>query len=227
MLVAIPDVLSPEVLTQAQALLKKGDWVDGRVTAGLQSAQSKHNWQLPETSSVLAELRAIVLGALDKNAWFFTAALPKRVMPPLFNRYAGEANTFGNHVDNAVRTVGPNQRIRTDVSATLFFSDLDSYEGGELVIEDTFGTQRVKLPAGHMVVYPSSSIHRVEPVTSGERVASFFWIESMIRSAEQRRLLYEMDMALLSLRRELGDQDDGVVRLTGTYHNLLRMWGEV
>jgi PKHD-type hydroxylase len=169
-------------------------------------------------------LQRIVLDALGRHALFFSAALPKKVFPPLVNRYGGAANAFGNHVDNAVRAVPTTgERLRTDLSATLFLSDPGEYDGGELVIEDTFGTQRVKLPAGDMVLYPSSSVHRVEPVTRGARIASFFWIESMVREDERRRLLFDLDMAILGLRESVGDTPP-VVRLTGCYHNLLRMW---
>jgi len=166
---------------------------------------------------------ALVVRALNRSSLFFTAALPRKVFPPLFNRYAGATNSFGNHVDNAVRFTPDGERVRTDVSATLFLAEPEHYDGGELVIEDTFGAQRVKLAAGDMVVYPSSSVHRVEPVTRGARLACFFWLESMVRGDEQRRLLYELDMALLKLRNEQGDNEH-TVALTATYHNLLRMW---
>ncbi|HSV70146.1 MAG TPA: Fe2+-dependent dioxygenase [Methylibium sp.] len=229
MLLHVPNVLNPAALARAQALLADAPWGDGRATAGSQSAQVKNNQQLPEDHPLTAELQALVLDALADNALFFTAALPKRIFPPLFNRYGGASNAFGNHIDNAVRLVrhGPQRgaQVRTDVSCTLFLADPASYDGGELVVEDTFGTQRVKLPAGDLLLYPSSSVHRVEPVTRGARLASFFWVESLVRSTEQRRLLYELDMQLLALRREQGDTEP-VVGLTGTYHNLLRMWAD-
>lgn len=224
MLLHIPQVLSRDALDRCRGIVCAAEWVDGRVTAGTQSAKSKNNLQLPEDSEASRTARAIVLAALERSALFFTAALPKRIFPPLFNRYEGEANAFGNHVDNAVRAVAATgERLRTDLSATLFLSDPAEYDGGELLIEDTFGTQRVKLPAGDMVLYPSSSVHRVEPVTRGARIASFFWIESMVREDARRRLLFELDMAILQLRESAGDTPPAV-RLTGCYHNLLRMW---
>jgi PKHD-type hydroxylase len=224
MLLHAPQVLSRDALDRCRGIVAAAQWVDGRVTAGTQSAKTKNNLQLPEDSEAARAARAIVLAGLERSALFFTAALPKRIFPPLFNRYEGAANAFGNHVDNAVRAVPTTgERLRTDLSATLFLSDPGEYDGGELVIEDTFGTQRVKLPAGDMVLYPSSSVHRVEPVTRGARIASFFWIESMVREDERRRLLFDLDMAILGLRESVGDTPP-VVRLTGCYHNLLRMW---
>lgn len=226
MLVHVKGVLNADELREARAALAHALWGDGKVTAGAQSAVAKNNQQLPEEHELTALLQTLVLGALKRSAHFFTAALPKHIFPPLFNRYGGAHNAFGNHVDNAVRIHrATGQRIRTDVSCTLFLADPDDYDGGELVVEDTFGTQRVKLPAGDLVLYPSSSVHRVEPVTRGARVASFFWIESLVRRDEQRRLLYEMDLALLALRERHGETDEAV-RLTGTYHNLLRMWAD-
>jgi PKHD-type hydroxylase len=227
MLIEIPEVLSRQELQQVRQLLADAPWADGRLTAGTQSAQVKNNWQLPEQGEQSRAVRAIVLAALNRNALFLSAALPKRIFPPLFNRYEGEHNTFGNHIDNAVRHCSlTGERVRTDLSATLFLSDPDDYDGGELVIEDTYGSHAVKLPAGDMVLYPGSSLHRVEPVTRGARVASFFWIESMVRETERRRLLFEMDMAILELRETQGDSVP-TVNLTGCYHNLLRMWAEV
>ena len=226
MLVHVKGVLDADELREARAALQRAPWGDGKVTAGAQSALAKNNLQLPEDHELTALLQALVLGALKRSPHFFTAALPKHIFPPLFNRYGGAHNAFGNHVDNAVRIHrATGQRIRTDVSCTLFLADPDDYDGGELVVEDTFGTQRVKLPAGDLVLYPSSSVHRVEPVTRGARVASFFWIESLVRRDEQRRLLYEMDLALLALRERHGETEEAV-RLTGTYHNLLRMWAD-
>lgn len=229
MLLHIRQVLTRDELRAARELLERASWADGRVTAGLQSAQAKNNEQLDQDGDAAKALRPIVLQALNRNLDFFSAALPKRVFPPLFNRYGGSANAFGNHVDNAVRflpgTVG--ERVRTDLSCTLFLAEPDEYDGGELVIEDTFGAQRVKLPAGDMVLYPGTSVHRVDPVTRGQRVASFFWVESMVRSDEQRRLLYEMDRHLMHLRGTVGEADPGVIGLTGTYHNLLRAWADM
>lgn len=226
MLIRIPAVLDSDALQQAQALLAQASWEHGRKTAGVQAALVKNNEQLGSGSDVARSLQALILGALERNTTFFSAALPKRVLPPMFNRYSGAANTYGNHVDQAIRyTPGSGQRVRTDLSCTLFLAEPADYEGGELVIADTYGEQRVKLAAGDMVLYPGTSVHRVEPVTRGARLASFFWIESMVRSDEQRRLLYEMDQALMRLRTEQGECESAVA-LTGTYHNLLRMWAD-
>jgi PKHD-type hydroxylase len=226
MLLQIPEVLSADGVQRVHAILAAAQWADGRITAGTQSAQVKNNLQLPEEAPASREARAIVLEGLQRNALFFTAALPKAIFPPLFNRYEGAANAFGNHVDNAVRTVSATgMRLRTDLSATLFLSEPSEYDGGQLVIEDTFGTQQVKLPAGQLVLYPSSSLHCVQPVTRGARVASFFWVQSMVREPERRRLLFDMDMAILGLRTQYGEIA-AAVALTGTYHNLLRMWAE-
>lgn len=227
MLLHIANALDARALQQAQELLAQAEWADGRMTAGSQSSQMKNNRQLPESSPAAAALRALVLDALGRNALFFAAALPKVIYPPLFNYYGGSSNSFGNHVDNAVRTHAASGRhVRTDLSFTLFLSEPDSYGGGELVIEDTFGEKRVKLPAGDMVLYPSSSVHRVEPVTSGARIACFSWLQSMVREDERRRLLFELDMSLLELREQQGDSAP-VVRLTSCYHNLLRQWADV
>ncbi|KPF68741.1 hypothetical protein IP84_08950 [beta proteobacterium AAP99] len=224
MLLQIPEVLSGDKLARARELMRDADWADGRITAGTQSAQVKNNQQLPETSMAAREARQLVLEGLAASALFMTAALPRKIYPPLFNRYAGAANAFGNHIDNAIRTFAPTaQHVRTDVSCTLFLAEPGEYEGGELVIEDTFGSKQVKLPAGHMVLYPSSSVHRVEPVTRGARLASFFWVESMVREDAQRRLLFDLDMSVLALRQQQGETPEAV-KLTGVYHNLLRMW---
>jgi PKHD-type hydroxylase len=195
----------------------------------VQSAQAKNNEQLPQDCAESRALQQVVLGALNRNPVFFSAALPRRVFPPLFNRYSGAANAFGSHVDNAVRFIPGSQgeRVRTDISATLFLSAPADYDGGELVVEDTYGEQRVKFDAGDMVLYPGTSVHRVEPVTRGARIASFFWIESMVRSDEQRRLLYDMDLHLMRLRQSVGETEPAVIGLTGTYHNLLRRWADV
>jgi PKHD-type hydroxylase len=227
MLIQIPEVLTADELARCRAILAGADWADGRITAGTQSAKVKQNLQLPELCEASLAVRQIVLDALNRNALFFSAALPKRIYPPLFNRYEGAYNAFGNHIDNAVRiSADSGLRVRTDLSATLFFSDPESYDGGELVIEDTYGEHAVKLQAGDMVLYPGSSLHRVEPVTRGARLASFFWIESMVRETERRRLLFEMDMAILELRETQGDIP-AAVNLTGCYHNLLRMWADM
>ena len=227
MLLHIPQVLTPDELRQARAILAEAPWVPGQVTAGRQAALVKDNEQLAQQGDHAKRLRALILPALDRNTLFFSAALPRRVVPPLFNRYGGAHAQYGNHVDNAIRVnhdIG--QRVRTDISATLFLADPDDYDGGDLVIEDTFGEKRVKLPAGDMVIYPGTSVHRVEPVTRGHRLASFFWVESMVRSDEQRRLLFNLDHHLTRLRAQ-HDHDDALVGLTGTYHNLLRMWADV
>ena len=229
MLLHVKQVLSADDLREARALLKGAAWGDGRVTAGVQSALAKNNQQLAQDGEPSKTLQQIVLRGLNRHATFFSAALPKRVFPPLFNRYGGAANAFGNHVDSAVRfipgTLG--ERVRTDVSCTLFLSEPDEYEGGELIVEDSFSAQPVKLPAGDLVLYPGTSVHRVEPVTRGYRLASFFWVESMVRSDEQRRLLFDMDSHLMRLRQSVGEADAAVIGLTGTYHNLLRFWADV
>lgn len=226
MLIHARNVLSPAELQRIRALLDAADWADGRITAGTQSAQVKRNQQLPETAAQIGEARAIVRAALARHAQFFSAALPREIYPPLFNRYEGGQH-FGNHVDNAVRLLPDGSRhLRTDVSATLFLTEPGSYDGGELVIDDTYGEQRVKFAAGDMVVYPSTSLHRVEPVTRGARVSCFMWIQSMVREDTKRALLHEMDLAIATLRAEHGDTE-AVISLTGNYHNLLRMWAEL
>ena len=225
MLLSLPGILSDEQVRHVRARLDAARWVDGNATSGHQSARAKVNQQLPEDGAEARELGALVLEALQKSAIFFSAALPKQVFPPLFNRY-GEGMKFGNHVDGAIRTHGPSGlRIRTDLSATLFLAAPDEYDGGELLVEDTYGVQRVKLPAGSLVLYPSTSLHRVEPVTRGVRVASFFWIQSMVRDDAQRALLFDMDMAIVRLNQSRAD-DPALVTLAGVYHNLLRMWAE-
>ena len=225
MMLKIPQVLSREQVAEAKALLLSADWTDGQVTAGYQSAKSKNNLQLPENSPVARQLGDMILRALAKNNLFTSAALPLKIFPPLFNCYQGGGN-FGTHVDNAIRQVpGTPVRVRTDLSMTLFFSDPDEYEGGELTVEDTYGAQVVKLPAGDMVLYPSTSLHRVAPVTRGRRLASFFWLQSMIASDERRSMLFDMDMAIQRLREKLDDSAE-IVQLTGVYHNLLRQWAQ-
>jgi PKHD-type hydroxylase len=224
-ILSLPHILLPEQVREARQLLDTAEWVDGKVTAGHQSARAKDNQQLPEDSPLARQLGDKVLAALERNPRFISAALPLKVFPPLFNRYAG-GQSFGLHVDNAIRQVrGTGQRVRTDLSATLFLAEPDEYEGGELVVEDTYGAHAVKLPAGHMVLYPSSSLHRVNPVTRGARVASFFWIQSMVRDDAQRTLLFDMDTAIQQMAQQSADHP-AVVQLTGVYHNLLRMWAE-
>ena len=226
MLLHIPGLLSPAALAQARALLADAPWADGRATAGAQAALAKNNQQLPEHWAGLAGLQQLVQDGLARHPLFFSAALPHRVSPPMFNRYGGAANAFGNHVDSAVRHLPDGGRVRSDIACTLFLADPGSYDGGELVIDDTYGPQRVKLPAGDMVLYPGHSVHRVEPVTRGHRLASFFWVQSMVRSDAQRRLLFDMDQHLMRLRSLHGEADPAIVGLTGSYHNLLRMWLE-
>ena len=200
-------------------------WIDGKATAGVQSAQAKRNRQLDEDNPVARQLGDLILRRLSDNPLFMSAALPKRIYPPLFNRYGG-GEGFGFHVDNAIRGIkGVRERVRTDLSATLFLAEPDSYDGGELVIRDTFGERSVKLPVGHLVLYPGSSLHRVEPVTRGERIAAFFWIESLVREDSQRSLLLDMDVAIQRLTGQGADQGS-LLELTGVYHNLLRRWGD-
>lgn len=226
MLLQIPEVLSPEQVEQSRQLLAQAEWIDGRITAGHQSAQTKDNTQLSEADPVAKQLGDFILAALERSPLFLAAALPLKVFPPLFNRYE-DGQSFGNHVDNAIRQVsGTPHRVRTDLSATLFFSNPAEYEGGELVIEDTFGVHQVKLPAGHMILYPSSSLHHVRAVKSGARLASFFWIQSMVRDDGQRTLLFDLDMSIQRLSTDIPDHPS-VVDLTSLYHNLLRRWAEV
>ena len=228
MLVQIPDVLTPEEIRYCRERLERSQWVDGRVTAGDLAAKSKHNLQIPVDSAEARELGELVLTALGRNPTYHAAALPLRVLPPMFNRYES-AMTFGTHVDNAIRTVPGTggMRIRADVSSTLFLSDPDEYDGGELVIQDLYGSHTVKLPAGHLVVYPASSLHAVKPVTKGTRWASFFWAQSMVKDDGQRRMLYELDLAIIEIRKQLGDDKDAVLALVNHYHNLLRRWAEL
>jgi PKHD-type hydroxylase len=226
MLVQIPDVLSADQVASARRALDGADWIDGKVTAGPQSARVKHNQQLPENHPIAAELGNLLLKVLPGNTLFMSAALPLRIFPPLFNRYEG-GHAFGHHVDNAIRLVpGSGNRIRTDLSATLFLSSPDEYDGGELIVEDTYGAHSVKLPAGHMVLYPSTSLHGVKPVSRGARVASFFWIQSMIRDDGQRTLLFDLDTAVQRLARDAPDHPS-TLQLTGVYHNLIRRWAEM
>jgi PKHD-type hydroxylase len=230
MLLQIPDVLTQDQVAEARRILDKADWTDGRVTAGHQSAHAKDNMQIPEGHPAARHLGEMILKALGRNAMFFAAALPLHVFPPLFNRYSG-GQSFGTHVDNSIRQVpGAPMRIRTDLSATLFFANPEEYDGGELIVEDTYGGKSVKLPAGHMVLYPSTSLHHVRPVTRGARICSFFWIQSMIRDDGKRSLLWDMDQGIQRLNRDLSDHEaarQASVQLTGVYHNLLRQWAEM
>src|SRR5471032_1067997 len=226
MLLHIPAVLSRDQVADMRRRLDQSSWVDGHATVGAQGAQVKQNRQLPETSPLGLELGQIILAALRQNALFFSAALPLRTIAPLFNCYA-EGEHYGNHVDGSVRRIpGSAQWLRTDVSSTLFLSEPDEYDGGELVVMDAYGEHEVKLPAGDLILYPSTSVHRVEPVTRGARVCSFFWTQSMVRDDMRRSLLLELDQNIQSLRARLGDCPE-LVGLTGHYHNLLRQWSEV
>jgi PKHD-type hydroxylase len=226
MLIQLHDVLTPDQVADARRKLDAADWVDGRVTAGHQSTRVKHNRQLPEGHGVAEEIGDVILTALQHHSLFLSAALPLRVFPPLFNRYEG-GQSFGNHVDNAVRQIsGTGHRIRTDLSATLFLSAPHEYEGGELLVEYTYGVHSVKLAAGHMVLYPASSLHNVRPVTRGARIASFFWIQSMVRHDADRALLFDLDLAIQRLNQDAPDHPSAL-QLTGVYHNLLRRWAEL
>ena len=224
MLLPIPDVLTREQVASCRAALGAADWVDGNVTAGFQSARAKNNQQISEDAPVAKELGGLILGAIERNPLFVSAALPSRVFPPLFNRYS-EGHAFGIHVDNAIRQVrGTHHRIRTDLAATLFLSAPDVYDGGELVVEDTYGAHRVKLPAGHLILYPATSLHKVNPVTRGARVAAFFWIQSMVRDDGERRILFDLDSSIRRLNES--GAAHAAVELTNVYHNLLRRWAD-
>lgn len=226
MLIQVPEVLTAEQVKRLRIMLDSTDWVDGKVTAGYQSAQVKDNMQLSETNPVAIEIGKEILTALNRNPVFVSAALPKKIFPPLFNRYTG-GQSFGNHVDNSVRRINSTgEYVRTDLSMTLFFSEPEEYDGGELVIEDTYGSKSVKLPAGDAILYPSTSLHHVRPVTRGARVCSFFWMQSMVRSDDQRSLLLGLDVAIQKLNRDVPNHES-VVELTGVYHNLLRQWVEL
>ena len=225
MLLAIPELLNAQQVTQARQLLRQAEWVDGRVTAGHQSARAKDNMQLSENHPAAIQLGEMIMEALGSNALFISAALPSKVFPPLFNRYDG-GQAFGTHVDNAIRHItGTPHRIRTDLSATLFLAQPEEYDGGELVVEDTYGIHNIKLPAGHLILYPSTSLHQVLPVTRGARIASFFWIQSMVRDDGQRTLLFDLDAAIQRLNQDMPEHPSAV-QLTGVYHNLLRRWAE-
>ena len=225
MMLHIPNVLTPEQVRAMRAAIDAADWVDGRATVGAQGAQVKHNRQLPENSPVALEQGRLIQQALAAHPLYFAAALPLRTVPPLFNRYAG-GETYGLHVDGAMRPLPHGTALRTDLSCTLFLCEPEDYEGGELVVVDTYGTHEVKLPAGDLILYPSTSLHRVEPVTRGERVCSFFWVQSMVRDDSRRAMLFELDQTIQKLRARLGETEE-TVALTGQYHNLLRMWSEV
>ncbi len=225
MLLKIQKVLPQDQVSQARALMERAEWVDGNVTVGYQSAQAKNNMQLPEHAPAAREIGDMILAALASNHLFMSAALPSKIFPPLFNCYQG-GQAFGVHVDNAIRQVpGTPVKVRTDVSMTLFLSEPHEYDGGELVVEDTYGSHTIKLEAGDMVLYPSTSLHRVTPVANGRRLASFFWLQSLVASDEKRALLFDMDMAIQSLRTQVQDSPE-VVQLTGVYHNLLRQWAQ-
>jgi PKHD-type hydroxylase len=235
MQLSIPAILSDQDIAHVLALLRNApageSWIDGAATSGKQSAQVKNNQQMPEQGRITQQAREIVVAGISRHPGFMTAALPRRLYPPNFNRYAGGSNAFGSHIDNAMRSIpGQSGFLRTDLSCTLFLSDPASYDGGELAISCPGGELAYKLPAGSLLLYPASTVHRVNPVTRGERIASFFWVESMVRSEEQRQLLYELDMTIMAQRtRELqnsGKESEESVRLTGTYHNLLRMWAQ-
>jgi len=226
MMVVVPNVLNAEQVARCRDVMTRAAWVDGRITAGHQSAQVKKNLQLSETAPEARELGNMVMEALGRSNLFMSAVLPKQVFPPLFNRYDA-GMTFGSHVDNAIRGIANSgMRIRTDVSSTLFISAPEDYDGGELIVEDTYGSHSVKLPAGDMIVYPATSLHNVTPITRGSRIASFFWTQSMIRDESKRSLLFDMDMAIIKLNRD-HQEHPSVVELTSVYHNLLRQWAEL
>ncbi len=227
MLLQIPEVFTKSEVAALRARLDAGPWADGNVTSGHQSATAKQNLQLPEGSPEAVEIGALIVQALNANPMFVSAALPHTIFPPLFNRYEG-GGEFGLHVDNAIRRQGSDGiRIRSDLSATLFLSEADDYDGGELIIETLYGAQSVKLPAGDMVLYPSKSLHRVTPVTRGARVSSFFWLQSLVRDDADRETLFRMDVGIQRVASEKGPKDQAVIELTGVYHNLLRRWAEV
>jgi PKHD-type hydroxylase len=226
MLIVIPNLLDADHLHTIRALIESADWVDGNVTSGHQSALAKRNMQLPEDAPQAKQAGQIILEALGRSPLFIAAALPLKIFPPLFNSYSG-GQAFGVHVDNAVRIqAGTGFRVRSDLSITVFLENPESYDGGELTIETNFGVQQVKLPAGHAVLYPSSSLHRVEPVTRGRRLASFFWLQSMVRDDAARQMLFDLDSSVQSLAADLGHDNAQVIRLTGVYHNLLRRWAD-
>ena len=227
MMIHIPQVLTKDQVARLRALIDAAEWIDGNATSGAQSALAKRNEQLPEDSPAAKAAGEAILDALSANPLFVTAALPQTVFPPLFNRYGG-GQTFGVHIDNSIRQSRDGTvRIRSDLSATLFLTEPEDYDGGELVVEDTYGVHEVKLPAGDMILYPASSLHQVTPVTRGARTSSFFWLQSLIRDDAQRALLFQMDIAIQQLAGKVGAGAPELVSLTGTYHNLLRMWAEL
>jgi PKHD-type hydroxylase len=227
MLICVPDVLSKAEVADFRAAMDAADWEDGRSTAGAQSARVKKNEQLPPNSDIARQLGEAVVRALVANPLFVSAAIPKQIFPPLFNRY-GVGQHFGIHVDNAVRGDHlSGARIRTDLSVTLFLSEPEEYDGGELIVEDYYGSHRVKLPAGHLVLYPATSLHAVTEMTRGVRVASFFWLQSMVRDGQARSLIFDLDTAIQGLVQRVGRDDPELVKLTGIYHNLIRCWAEV
>jgi PKHD-type hydroxylase len=224
MILAIPDLLTGDQVAEARSQLESAEWVDGRVTAGHQGARVKENEQLPADSPAAERIGGMILQALSVNPLFMSAALPLHVLPPMFNRYSG-GQAFGTHVDGSIRSLPNGQHIRTDLSCTLFFTGPDEYDGGELIIEDTYGCQSIKLPAGHLILYPSSSLHRVTPVTRGSRLCSFFWLQSLIREDSRRSIMFDMDIAIQRLGAE-NPLHPSVVSLTNVYHNLIREWAE-
>ncbi len=226
MMLQIPGVLSKDEVARLRGLIDAAPWVDGGVTAGFQSGLAKRNRQLPEDAEAARQAGATIVAALEKHPLFVAGALPAKIFPPLFNRYGG-GESFGDHIDNAIRQTRDGAlRIRTDLSMTVFLTEPEDYDGGELLVDDTYGVHEVKLAAGDAILYPASSLHRVEPVTRGERVSSFFWIQSLIRDDARRALLFDMDMAIQRAAQGLGQGDASIVALTGAYHNLLRMWAE-
>lgn len=226
MTIPIPDVLAPSQLAEARTILEAAEWVDGKATAGYQAAASKDNRQIPAEHPAARQVGGMIVKALSANPLFVSAALPAHILPPMFNRYSG-GQQFGTHVDGAIRQVpGTPHRLRADLSATLFFAGPDEYDGGELVIQDTYGTKEVKLPAGHLILYPSTSLHHVKPVTRGTRLCSFFWIQSLVRGDSDRALLFELDLAIQRLNAD-HPKDPSAIQFTGIYHNLLRKWAEI
>jgi PKHD-type hydroxylase len=227
MLICVPDVLSKTDVAEFRAVMDAADWEDGRSTAGSQSAEVKKNEQLPPNGELSRKLGERIVKALTASPLFVSAAIPRHIFPPLFNRY-GVGQHFGVHVDNAVRGDHlTGMRMRTDLSVTLFLSEPDEYDGGELIVEDYYGSQEIKLPAGQLVLYPATSLHTVTPITRGTRVASFFWLQSMIRDAHARSMIFDLDHAIQGLVERLGRNDPEVVKLSGLYHNLIRYWAEL
>lgn len=225
MMLHIPQVLTPDQVQRCREVMERADWIDGRATAGHQAVQVKRNLQLPENSPVARDLSEMVQRAVERNPLFVSAVLPRQIYPPMFNRYDADGEMkFGSHVDSAIRTIpGTRTRVRTDVSSTLFLSSPDEYDGGELVVEDTYGSHQVKLPAGDLIIYPGTSVHHVTPVTRGSRIASFFWTESMIADVTRRSMMFDLDMSIIRLTAD-HPEHPSIVQLTSLYHNLLRQW---